>query len=293
MAFDEHRRGAADGRGVARGQRHRGRPDPRARSTRRRAGRDRAATSRPEPSKPTTHVRFFAVDGSTFLDGDYLIKGVSGRILWSLLGHFDRERPRRVHQPRGPARPVARAARVPRQLREPADPAQAPARRAGRADPDREDRPRTVPARGRTAAATRTSLMSLLTAGEAVVLGMVEGVTEFLPISSTGHLLVASRIMGLPDSGAAGDALKSYEIAIQFGAILAVLLLYRRRVGVMVEGLLGRSEQGRQSAHRRRDRVRARRGRRVRVREADQGRAVRRRARRHRVDRRRRRGSSC
>ena len=88
--------------------------------------------------------------------------------------------------------------------------------------------------------------MSLLSAGEAVVLGLVEGVTEFLPISSTGHLLVASRIMGLPDSGTAGDALKSYEIAIQFGAILAVLLLYRQRVGVMIEGLRGQSEQGRQ-----------------------------------------------
>jgi adenylate cyclase len=36
-------------------------------------------------------VRFFAVDGSTFLDGDYLIKGVAGRILWSLLGHYERE----------------------------------------------------------------------------------------------------------------------------------------------------------------------------------------------------------
>jgi adenylate cyclase len=38
-----------------------------------------------------THVRFFAVDGSTFLDGDYLIKGVAGRILWSLLDQYDRE----------------------------------------------------------------------------------------------------------------------------------------------------------------------------------------------------------
>jgi adenylate cyclase len=43
------------------------------------------------PSTPTTHVRFFAVDGSTFLDGDYLIKGVAGRILWSLLRHYERE----------------------------------------------------------------------------------------------------------------------------------------------------------------------------------------------------------
>ena len=39
----------------------------------------------------TTRVRFFAVDGSTFLDGDYLIKGVAGRILWVLLGHYDRD----------------------------------------------------------------------------------------------------------------------------------------------------------------------------------------------------------
>jgi predicted pyridoxine 5'-phosphate oxidase superfamily flavin-nucleotide-binding protein len=44
-----------------------------------------------ETAATATHVRFFAVDGSTFLDGDYLIKGVSGRILWSLLGHHDQE----------------------------------------------------------------------------------------------------------------------------------------------------------------------------------------------------------
>jgi undecaprenyl-diphosphatase len=78
-----------------------------------------------------------------------------------------------------------------------------------------------------------------------VVLGVVEGVTEFLPISSTGHLLVTARILDLPSTGTAGDAVKSYEIAIQFGAILAVLVLYRRRVLVMAEGLLGRSDEGR------------------------------------------------
>jgi hypothetical protein len=55
------------------------------------------APSRPAPAEHhgpgggATQVRFFAVDGSTFLDGDYLIKGVAGRILWSLLGHFQRE----------------------------------------------------------------------------------------------------------------------------------------------------------------------------------------------------------
>ncbi|WP_421118158.1 GAF domain-containing protein [Aquihabitans daechungensis] len=45
----------------------------------------------PAVAGPTTHVRFFAVDGSTFLDGDYLIKGVAGRILWSLLGQYQQE----------------------------------------------------------------------------------------------------------------------------------------------------------------------------------------------------------
>jgi len=78
------------------------------------------------------------------------------------------------------------------------------------------------------------------------VLGVVEGVTEFLPISSTGHLLITSRLLDLPSSGKAGDAVKSYEIAIQFGAILAVLVLYRRHVGSMIEGLAGRSAEGRE-----------------------------------------------
>ena len=50
-----------------------------------------ATKSEPDDSKPATHVRFFTVDGSTFIDGDYLIKGVAGRILWSLLGAYERE----------------------------------------------------------------------------------------------------------------------------------------------------------------------------------------------------------
>jgi adenylate cyclase len=52
-----------------------------------RSGRVRPAASR----AGTTRVRFFAVDGSVFLDGDYLIKGVAGRILWVLLGHHERD----------------------------------------------------------------------------------------------------------------------------------------------------------------------------------------------------------
>jgi len=84
-----------------------------------------------------------------------------------------------------------------------------------------------------------------LSVGQAVVLGLVEGLTEYLPISSTGHLIVTSRILGLADSGKAGDALKSYEIAIQGGAILAVLFLYWHRFETMVDGLRNRSDEGR------------------------------------------------
>lgn len=57
---------------------------------------------------------------------------------------------------------------------------------------------------------------------EAIVLGIVEGVSEFLPISSTGHLIAVSHFLGLPQT----EFLKSFEIAIQLGAISAVLFLY-------------------------------------------------------------------
>ena len=102
------------------------------------------------------------------------------------------------------------------------------------------------PAGAWAADVARHTASKSLSAGDAAVLGVVEGVTEYLPISSTGHLLVTSRLLDLPSSGKAGDAVKSYEIAIQFGAILAVLLLFRRRVGSMVEGLVGRSDEGRE-----------------------------------------------
>lgn len=60
----------------------------------------------------------------------------------------------------------------------------------------------------------------------AVILGMVEGVTEFLPVSSTGHLILASKLLGLPET----EFLKSFEISIQLGAILAVVALYWRKL---------------------------------------------------------------
>jgi undecaprenyl-diphosphatase len=84
-----------------------------------------------------------------------------------------------------------------------------------------------------------------LTLGQAILFGLVEGVTEFLPISSTGHLLLLARVLDVGQSGPAEDAIKSYEIAIQAGAILAVLGLYRHRFATMVEGVAGRSDDGR------------------------------------------------
>ncbi len=62
----------------------------------------------------------------------------------------------------------------------------------------------------------------------AAILGIVEGVTEFLPISSTGHLILTSRLLGMETT----PFLKSFEISIQLGAILAVVLLYSRQLFV-------------------------------------------------------------
>lgn len=80
---------------------------------------------------------------------------------------------------------------------------------------------------------------------DAVVLGLVEGLTEYLPVSSTGHLLVASRVLGLGGSEASERALDSYAICIQSGAIVAVLVLYRHRIGQVACGAVGRSADGR------------------------------------------------
>ncbi len=75
---------------------------------------------------------------------------------------------------------------------------------------------------------------------QAVILGLVEGLTEYLPVSSTGHLILAQRLMGIEQDTAA-DA---YAICIQAGAILAVVGLYRQRLIQMLGGLLWQRTDG-------------------------------------------------
>ncbi len=60
---------------------------------------------------------------------------------------------------------------------------------------------------------------------QSIWLAIVEGLTEYLPISSTGHMIVASSLMGIADD----EFVKNYEIIVQFGAILSVVVLYRKQ----------------------------------------------------------------
>lgn len=108
-----------------------------------------------------------------------------------------------------------------------------------------------------------------LSASDAMILGVIEGVTEFLPISSTGHLIIANELLGLEDNtpilgsdgqplwhkkpsekNPAGEPLTlklaadTYTVVIQVGAILAVALLYWRQLKSLLLGLLGRDAEG-------------------------------------------------
>ena len=80
-----------------------------------------------------------------------------------------------------------------------------------------------------------------MTLVHAIILGLVEGLTEFLPVSSTGHLLLTQRLLGLP----ADDLSNAYAIVIQGGAIVAVMGIYRRRLLEMFRGVFFGDAPGR------------------------------------------------
>ena len=90
-----------------------------------------------------------------------------------------------------------------------------------------------------------TAPESRMSLTQAAVLGVVEGVTEYLPVSSTGHLLLAQRLMGIGNAGDSDkEAADAYAICIQGGAIIAVLGLYWPRVAQMALGLIGKNPLG-------------------------------------------------
>ena len=73
--------------------------------------------------------------------------------------------------------------------------------------------------------------MSLTEALKALLLGGIEGLTEFLPVSSTGHLLLAGHFLGFESKG------KSFEVLVQLGAILAILYAYAHKIIAILRGL--------------------------------------------------------
>lgn len=83
--------------------------------------------------------------------------------------------------------------------------------------------------------------------GDALIYGLVEGITEFLPISSTGHLIIVREFLSSSNK-ASEEALNAYLIVIQAGAILAVALIYRRQVFSMLLGILGLDPRGKRLA---------------------------------------------
>jgi undecaprenyl-diphosphatase len=83
-----------------------------------------------------------------------------------------------------------------------------------------------------------------LTAFQAIILGLVEGATEYLPVSSTGHLIIVQNLLGLSDGDSDSHAADALAICIQGGAIFAVVLLYFARIRQMCVGMLGKEPNG-------------------------------------------------
>src|SRR4051794_38771225 len=98
--------------------------------------------------------------------------------------------------------------------------------------PPRSATPRRVRQALPTSEAAPKNMLDALFAS-AILLGIVEGLTEFLPVSSTGHLILAAELIGFTGPGST-----VFEVVIQLGAILAVCWVYRERLFAALAGLL-------------------------------------------------------
>src|SRR5215475_7164106 len=80
--------------------------------------------------------------------------------------------------------------------------------------------------------------MDLTLVWKTMLIGIVEGVTEFLPVSSTGHIILAEEVLNFE-----GPPGKVFEIVIQLGAILAVCFLYRAKIWSTITGVVQREQR--------------------------------------------------
>jgi undecaprenyl-diphosphatase len=78
-------------------------------------------------------------------------------------------------------------------------------------------------------------MMDFIMMLQAAIMGIVEGLTEFLPVSSTGHLILTGSLLGLE-----GKFWESFDMAIQFGAILAVVWEFREKITDIIKGMIGK-----------------------------------------------------
>lgn len=90
------------------------------------------------------------------------------------------------------------------------------------------------------------TIQEKMSTSEAVVLGLVEGITEYLPVSSTGHLILASQLMGMGEDEVFRSSVNTYLVVIQLGAILAVLTVYGKYIKKIIRGIFNRDQEGRQ-----------------------------------------------
>jgi len=72
---------------------------------------------------------------------------------------------------------------------------------------------------------------------QALILGLIQGLTEFLPVSSSGHLVLAQRLLGLR------EPVLTFDIALHLGTLVAVIIFFRRDIAGIVQGILGRGPE--------------------------------------------------